>query len=652
MSRPASSERRGLLLFAIYAVASLIPVSIVGLVLIHGYQQQALNRGRDQGGAQAAVIEEMAIAPALASSDRLGDRLSRDQRSRLQSTTDLAIFDGSVVRLRLRSFSGAVSFSDDGTVLGAVSSSDPAFRRASGGEQVVTLVNGGQFAGAPAIRVLQPVIASSTGQAIGVLEVYLPYRSIQQKVAAETRWAVRRLGLGLAGLYAVLALISWWTTSGLRRHAAQQEHDALHDPLTGLPNREWFRRTVLEALDRGRHGEMGALVLVDLDHFKSVNDTLGHAAGDELLCVMGRRLVQALRTDDTVARLGGDEFGLVLPRVSDRDSTVALLHEVRERLAKEILLGSVTVSVKASFGVSFYPDDADDVEGLLQRADSAMYQGKHGSAGVVVHDPATTREASHPWMLEQDLQLALERDELRMYYQPVVTLASGRVDRVQACTYWQHPRRGLLTPADFMAVAWGSDMNEAFTAWTLARVLNDVALWRRQACGWNVGVPLPARALGSAGFVTSVTDRLTAAGLSTGDLHLDVVWTDLTAEAQADALTAGRALSQLGVRTSIDDYGAGETNWSQLRTAPVAEIRIAETFTGGIDTSLRDQAIVESLIHVAHAFGCVVSAKGVASQVTADWLTAAGCDYAQGVLWAAPSTWTDIASSFATATIP
>ena len=281
-------SRTGTRLFAVYSLASLVPVFVLGVVLVRGYQSQGLERGRDQGRAQAAVIEEMAIAPALSGAD-MSTRLSDSVRERLQSATDLAIFKGSVTQLHLLSLTGVVLFSDDGSVLGAPSVTDPAFRAAAAGRTDVQIVQSGPPSSF-AIRVLQPVVAAADGQATGVLEVYLPYDAIAAKVQADTTRTITRLALALLGLYAVLALISGWTTRSLRRQAADHEHQALHDSLTGLPNRELFRRAAEAALARGHRGAPGALVLIDLDHFKEVNDTLGHPAGDELLRVVGQRL--------------------------------------------------------------------------------------------------------------------------------------------------------------------------------------------------------------------------------------------------------------------------------------------------------------------------------------------------------------------------
>jgi len=351
---------KGTTLLAVYAAASLIPVGALGVVLTNGYHDAGITHALDQGRAQAAVIEQMAIGPAVTGAD-LAQGLSDGEKERLHKATDLAIFHGSVARLRLVGFDGVVAFSDDGSVSGTVSRRDPAFRAAAAGKVDARIVPAGPQTTAPAIRVLQPVIPEASGRAIGVLEVFLPYDAIAAQVAEDTRSAIVRLAFGLVLLYAVLGFISWWTTRALGRHAAAKEHQALHDPLTGLPNRELFRRVVERAVERGPHAG-GALALVDLDRFKEVNDTLGHHAGDELLQVVGRRLTEALRTDDTVARLGGDEFGILLPGESDRTATVELLARVREAVGAEITLDDATLTVDASFGVCFFPADADTVE--------------------------------------------------------------------------------------------------------------------------------------------------------------------------------------------------------------------------------------------------------------------------------------------------
>lgn len=633
-------SRMGARLFAMYAIASLVPVSVLGAVLIRGYHHDGLSHALDQGRAQAAVIEQMAIAPAIGGAD-LSKGLSAAQRERLRSATDLAVFNGSVVRLRLLSFAGTVSFSDDGSVLGAVAVSDPAFRVAAAGHVDARVVGGGRQSSPAAIRVLEPVVAQSNGHAVGVLEVYLPYAAIAAKVQADTRGAITRLAFGLVGLYAVLALISWGTTRALRRHAATHEYQALHDPLTGLPNRELFRQVAEDAVARGRAGDRGALVLVDLDHFKEVNDTLGHHAGDELLRIVGRRLSESLRTDDTVARLGGDEFGMVLPRGGDRAETVALLSRVRQELGQEVTLDGATLSMEASFGICFYPEDADTVEGLLQHADAAMYQGKHGPTGVVVYEPTAPRAARDALVMQRELRQALQRDELVLCYQPKVELSTGRVTGVEALVRWQHPERGLLPPSEFLPVAERCALIEPLTRWVLRRALVDYTAWTAVGHDWTVAVNVSARNLSSLEFAGSVRSILEEARVSPERLHLEVTETALAFDSELAGQVVG-ALSEQGISMSVDDFGIGFTGLSQLRDLHVAELKIDRVFIAELPHNAQDRAIVQSVIDLGHRLGCVVTAEGVEHQEVADWLMGAGCDQGQGYLWLHPSSWTDI----------
>ncbi len=613
-------------------------MALLGAALIQDYRGAGMERGRDQGRAQAAVIAEMAISPALTGLD-LAHGLTDAERARVRRATDLAVFSGSVSHLRLRTFAGAVSFSENDGVLGIIPVTSPAFQAAVAGGTDVHIVDDGP---AHTIRVLQPVISASTGRAIGVLEIYLPYDAIAAEVQVETNRAIARLGLGLIGLYAVLAAISWWTTRALRRHAAAHEYQALHDPLTGLPNRELFRRTVEDALVRSRRGERGALALVDLDHFKEVNDTLGHPAGDELLRIVGRRLIEALRTDDTVARLGGDEFGLVLPRMDDRGEAVALLTRVRRQLGEAVVLTGVSVEIQASFGVCFYPEDAVTLEGLLQHADAAMYQGKHGPTGIVAYEPANAMPTTRTFAIQRELRAALERDELVLHYQPKIDLATGTADCVEALVRWQHPERGLLPPSEFLAVAENSDLIDGLTRWVLGRAIADYTAWTDAGYDWTVAVNVSARNLTSLAFAEEVAKILHDAGMPPERLQLEVTETALAFDADL-AVDVVRALSAQGISIAIDDFGVGYTSLSQLRTVKVSEVKIDRIFVMGIPASEQDGAIVRSVVDLGHSLGCRVTAEGVESREVADWLVAAGCDHGQGYLWLHPAPWPEVA---------
>ena len=625
----------GARLFVAYAVASLVPVLALGAVLAHGNQQDGIQRGLEYGRAQAAVIEETAIAPAL-SGDDLSAGLSGGEQQRLQSATDLAIFRGSVVRLRLRSFDGVVVFSDDGAVDGGLPPSDPAFVTASAGGTDVAILD--DDVPGRAIRVLQPVVANASGRSVGVLEIYLPYDAVAAEVRAATVRTYWRLGAGLGLLYVVLGAISWSTTRRLRRHAAHREHESLHDPLTGLPNRALFRLR-LEAATR--RGDAGAVVLADLDRFKEVNDTLGHLAGDELLRVVSRRLTDALRTDDTVARLGGDEFGLLLADVDDADEAQEMLGRVRDQLSAEIVLDGVPLTIEASFGVALHPQHANDVECLLRCADSAMYRGKRGTAGIVVYDPSFAPPPTHHLTIQRDMRQAIEDDDLVLHYQPKVCLESGRTTCQEALLRWQHPTRGLLAPGEFLPAVEQSGLIDPLTEWVLRRALADCSRWAAQGEDWDVAVNVSARNLDSPDFVKTVTDLVAESGVDPGRLHLEITETALAVDVQAAARTL-EALALKGIRVALDDFGVGYASLSHLRSLALSEVKIDRAFVIGMEHSDSDREVVRSLILLAHGLGLKVTAEGVETASGGEWLRSAGCDSAQGYFFARPAPWDDL----------
>ncbi|MBU2667454.1 EAL domain-containing protein [Actinoplanes bogorensis] len=606
--------------------------------MVHGTTEDAARWGRDQGRAQAAVIAEMTVAPALGGGD-LSQGLTAEQRERLQHSTDLAIYNDSVLRLRVRDFAGRVVFSDDGTTAGGVSITDPAFVSASAGQTEASLLSAPELPGGQVIRVLQPIMASATGQSVGVLELYLPYAQIAARLHQQMTQTYWRLGGGLGVLYLVLALISWSTTRSLRRYAQRQAHEALHDALTGLPNRAAFHERAREAV--AQPGEPGAIVLVDLDRFKEVNDTLGHHAGDELLGVVAGRLRDGLRPADTLARLGGDEFALILPR-SDAGTVRRLLDELSAALAHEVVLDGVPLSIEASFGVALYPEHGRDVEELLRRADAAMYHGKRGASDIVVYAGEEMAAHSTQWLVVQaELRHALARDELVLHYQPKVDLRSGEVASVEALVRWQHPQRGLLPPSEFLPAAEQSGLIEPLTAWVLRRALADQAHWTSTGRCWSVSVNVSARNLEKPGFAEFVAGLVAEYGTSPGQLLLEVTETALAADARRAAQTVVD-LSSRGIGISVDDFGTGFTGMSQLLGLPIAEVKIDRTFVADVLDSPQSQAIVRAVIALAHGLGSRVTAEGVETADVAYWLRRAGCDEAQGYLYSRPVPWLEI----------
>jgi EAL domain-containing protein (putative c-di-GMP-specific phosphodiesterase class I) len=309
-------------------------------------------------------------------------------------------------------------------------------------------------------------------------------------------------------------------------------------------------------------------------------------------------------------------------------------------------LQSVGISVEASFGIALYPEHGTTLEELLNHADAAMYQGKRGTAPIVVYDPAATRQATDRLLMHTELRHALERDELVLHYQPKIDVASGRPRGVEALLRWQHPRRGLLLPGEFLPAAEQSGLIEPLTAWVLRRALADHADWTSAGADWPVSVNVSARNVESADFPALVRRLLEETGTAPEELCLEITETALA----GDAALAARALEELtrhGVAVSVDDFGTGYTSLFGLRSLPVSEVKIDRAFVMELDRRSVDRSIVRSIIELAHGLGCTVTAEGVETRETAAWLRDASCDSAQGYHFARPAPWRELLEAFA-----
>ncbi len=635
---PGTSGSR---LFATYAVASLVPVVALGVVLAADYRGEAHQRALAQGRAAAQLIAQTAISPRLDSRE-LSEGLTAAEVAGLQKATDIAFFKGDIVNLRLRDRAGAVVFATDGKTGPAPTQVDNDIVRAAHGQVVskLTRLNADAgdvgYQGPEVIEVYGPVKPDTTGQLVGVLEVYLPYAPIAASLKAGLHRLYVTLGVGLMALYLLLGGISWSVNRMLRRQARTNAHLALHDVLTGLPNRALFhdRATVaLQAAARDRGGF--ALVLVDLDRFKEVNDTLGHHNGDALLRLVGDRLVAALRGIDTVARLGGDEFGLVLPGSADEAAAVAALERVRKAVGADVELEGLPLNIEASIGVAFYPAHGDDVDVLLQRADVAMYVAKEGTLGTVVYDTEHDHYNPRRLALVGELRRALDRDELVLHYQPKTELATGAVNSVEALVRWRHPSRGLLYPDEFIPVAEQTGLIGPLTEWVLRAAVSQVVAWDDLAPDLGMAVNISARSLHDPDLPDLVLGVLSEYGVPASRLLLEITETALVTDATRAAVVLAR-LADAGVRLSLDDFGRGYTSLAYLRRLPVTELKIDKTFVMEMDRSSEDAAIVRSVVELGHNLGLLVTAEGVENASVLSSLTDFGCDTGQGFFLSRP----------------
>ena len=424
------------------------------------------------------------------------------------------------------------------------------------------------------------------------------------------------------------------------RTQAQIAHQALHDPLTGLANRALFEDRLRQATARvRRHGNCVAVLFCDLDRFKVVNDTFGHAAGDDLLVAVAERIAGVLRTQDTAARIGGDEFAVLCEDVNGTHHALA----IAERLLAELRApfpGVDDIPISASVGLAIAQEGTERPEALLREADSAMYRAKERGGGVAeLFDDAMRGRAARRIELQEALRRGLERGEMRLHYQPRVRLATGEVVGVEALVRWQHPERGLLSPAEFLPVAEESGLIAPLGGWVIRESCRQAARWadaRRGAAPLPVAVNLTARQCAQPDLLSVVRSAVDASGIDPSGLRLEVTESAVLSDYEAN-LAVLRALRDLGLSIAIDDFGAGPSSLAALQQLPVDVVTVDRSLVGGIERDRGGAAMLGGIVGLAHALGLRIVAEGVEEVAQVDRLRALGCDQGQGFFFARPS---------------
>jgi diguanylate cyclase (GGDEF)-like protein len=422
------------------------------------------------------------------------------------------------------------------------------------------------------------------------------------------------------------------------RHARQAEHQALHDALTGLPNRRLLLdRLGLALVHARRTSTHVGVVFVDLDRFKVINDSLGHSAGDQLLQEAGERLRRAVRADDTVARIGGDEFVILLPDLPGPRSAHSVVRKVTDALRPPFRIEGHDLFVTPSAGVSVAPDDGGDEETLLKHADVAMYRAKDaGGDAVVFFAPAMNVRAHEILETESALRRALGAGELRLHYQPVWDMTTGRVAALEALIRWEHPQRGLVGPGQFMEVAESSGLVVPMGSWVLQEACGQLGEWHRAGrTDLSMFVNISARQLVRAELIAEVRGALSAAGLLAPCLELEITEGVAMQDAYATESTLA-GLKALGVRISIDDFGTGYSSFSYLRRFRIDALKIDRSFVCDVDQDEGHAAIVSAMIAMAHRLGLRVVGEGVERSGQLEFLCTQRCDLVQGFLLARP----------------
>jgi diguanylate cyclase (GGDEF)-like protein len=400
------------------------------------------------------------------------------------------------------------------------------------------------------------------------------------------------------------------------RQAIAKEHQAVHDALTGLPNRSLFRHQIEQVVNAGRRADRAAAVmLIDLDHFKEINDTLGHHAGDRLLQEVSERLRASLDEQDMVARLGGDEFGVLLPDMPGHEEASAVAQHLLTQLREPFSIEGLTLEIDASIGIACAPEHGSAVEQLIQRADIAMYAAKEGGRGHLVFEQQLDRYSPRRLSLAGALRSAIADGEIVLFFQPKAELSTGQIIGVEALARWQHPRLGLIGPSEFVPIAEQTGLIGPLTSHVLEEALRQLAAWAEQGERLSVAVNLSARSFLDAQLAVEIPRLLEATGVDANP---------------ARAKATLERLSAIGLSLSVDDFGTGYSSLANLKRLPVDVIKIDKSFVIDMPHDASDAAIVRSTIDLAHNLGLKVVAEGVESHEAWRRLEELGCDLAQG----------------------
>ncbi len=479
--------------------------------------------------------------------------------------------------------------------------------------------------------------------------------TLVEELRQNTRAVVSLLALSplvvIAGnvnpLFVPIVLVPIFIVGRLTRFTAEEARKASTDELTGLPNRKALYGEVRAQARaygrRSRRGQPGgdtrrmALLILDIDQFRQVNEALGHGVGDRLLMAVAERLLAAIGPDGLVVRLGGDEFSVLAPRLADSDAAGVLARRVEDALAEPIVLDGLPLDVAAAIGVALYPDHGTDVITLLRHAETAMYDSKQRGVTFAVYTPEAEQHSPERLALLADLRRALDSgsDELQLHYQPQIDLATGAVSGAESLLRWSHPERGFVSPDTIFKIVEHTAIMRRITSRVLDDAIAQLAKWRAEGLRLRISVNVSARDLHRAEFVDEVAGLLAERGVPANMLQLEITEGAILTDQRRALLTLHR-LEKLGVALSMDDFGTGYSSLQHLRRMPLAEVKIDKSFVLGMTTDPDDESIVGAVVDLGRRLGLRVVAEGVEDDETRRMLLSIGCEVGQGWHFARP----------------
>jgi diguanylate cyclase (GGDEF)-like protein len=603
---------------------------------------------------RAAAHQAELIAETILSDELLAADLSRPATERRRKELDRLFRNKVLVRgtvlVTLSRSDGVATYSTDHSLIGRRSGDAARTREVARGTLTSDVTSipdphaGGQ------LKVLRSYVPLAKGKRTGVIGIYQDYSPIESSARSAFLPVAGILEIVLVLLYIMLIPILVRVSRRLRRHVEKIHHQAFHDDLTELPNRLHFRERISLAIAASQESSAPiAVLLLDLDRFKEINDTLGHQSGDDLLKDLACRLRDATGDDVMLARLGGDEFGVVA-RACGAEGAMRVAERIRASLEAPLVVRGVPLVIEASIGIALYPEHGADVDTLIQRADVAMYAAKDKRLGVALYDEALDTGTAAELALMSELRKALEREEILIHFQPQIDVQSGAFAGMEALVRWQHPGRGLLQPGAFIPLVERTGLSTALSEYVLAKVIRQMRDWRDAGNELDVtmAVNLTMFDLLDTTLPEKVAQLLEEADVEPHLLELEITERVIMADPVRVRDVVER-LKEIGVRLAIDDFGTGYSSLSYLKSLPIDVIKIDRSFVLGMVADESDRAIVRSTIDLGHNLGLTVVAEGVETQETLDELGRYGCDLAQGFHIARPRAadelWLDAAAA-------
>jgi diguanylate cyclase (GGDEF)-like protein len=603
-------------------LVTLVPVVVLAVLLTKSLggavRDRSLQDARHQGVLVTKVVGERELARAARS------KPSRRAARRLDEKLRPILGEDGATGVSLIDRGGRVTYSNVWRTVG----SEAMPRSLSRALQGTVASQTSPSPSGDMISVYVPLHTASTRPPAGAMRFDLP-EPVASHLAGEKRKLYLILALGLAALCAGLLRTATGASSRLKHQVVQNEHQALRDPLTGLPNRALFNRLLEDALAGCTRNGMVAVLLMDLDRFKEINDTLGHFNGDLVIERVGKRLRTVLREGDHVARLGGDEFAMLLPNVTTREAVVAAAARVHDALQEPFTAGGLALKVEASIGIALYPEHGDKAGNLLRAADVAMYAAKKANAGHAFYSPDQQQYSPARLGLVAQISRAMENHELVLHYQPKARLDTGTVEGVEALVRWQHPQRGLLPPDEFIPVTEHTSMIRPLTVYLLETALAQTREWKRDGLELSVAVNLSAQILLDLELPNEIARMLRRVSAPPERLELEITESAIMYDPHRAQIVLGR-LHDMGLRIAIDDFGTGYSSLDRLKTLPVSTIKIDKSFVMGMEDDPDDAAIVKSTVALGRNLGLQVVAEGVETPTAYAQLREMGADYAQG----------------------